>query len=348
MSRPYQNQEPDEDPRSQQRGQPQDNEPEANPNAGGLGGILGSILGGGQAGPQTGGGPNPGGGLLSMLLGNPRILMFLVIAAGSVLMYFTKNQQEMNPITDETHRVPWAPAKDVPMGLQAAPEMIQQYGGEYQDRSKQALIDQVGAKLVKANAVGDWAPVFNQYQWDFHLLADPETINAFALPGGQIFFTYGLFKHLETEDEVAGVIGHEIGHVIARHSAQQMAKSQLISGLVMAGASAASNGGQNNAQMAQMIGGMINMKYGRADESQADKLGTQFMVNAGYNPGGIIKVMEVLKAQMGSSRQPEIMSTHPDPGNREAAIKQVIEDIKAGRIEGPKSVAEPDHGTAPQ
>jgi beta-barrel assembly-enhancing protease len=231
--------------------------------------------------------------------------------------------------------------------MQAAPEMMAQHGGEHPDPQLQAYIDKVGMNLVRANAVGDWEPIFRQYKWDFHLLRDPETINAFALPGGQIFFTYGLFKKLKTEDEVAGVMGHEIGHVIARHSAQQMAKSQLISGLVMAGASAASDG-QGSAQMAQMIGGMINMKYGRADETQADTLGTQFMVNSKYNPEGIIQVMRVLKAEMGGAKQPEIMSSHPDPGNREEAIKGVIQAIKEGRLEGPKTVAQPVYEGAPQ
>lgn len=290
--------------------------------------------------PQGRGRAGVGGGLLQMLLGNPRILMFLLLAGGSVVMYFMNNKLERNPVTDEEHRVPWEAAKDVPLGLQATPQMIAQHGGLHPDPSLQQEVDRIGMKLVKSNAVGDWEPVFRQYRWDFHLLRDGEMVNAFALPGGQIFFTYGLYKHLKTEDEVAGVLGHEIAHVIARHSAQQMAKSQLISGLVMAGATAASDG-QDTGQMAQMIGSMINMKYGRADETEADKLGTQFMNNAGYNSVGIINVMRVLKAQMGNSRQPEILSTHPDPGNREEAIKAVIEDIKAGRIEGPKEVTQP-------
>lgn len=373
MSRPTYDSDPENDPRysdpRQQRGQghhrrPQEEDSQQDAQGGGLGGILGGILGGmgqpqqhqddqedprysrqqegrhSQVEQQQASSPRGGGGgLIGSLLSNPRVAMAILIALGSLVTYFVKNQNESNPVTDETHRVPWGPAKDVPLGLQAAPEMMAQHGGELPDPKLQAYIDKIGNNLVRSNAIGDWAPVFNQYKWDFHLLRDPETINAFALPGGQIFFTYGLFKKLETEDEVAGVLGHEIGHVIARHSAQQMAKSQLISGMVMAGVTATSDGSQSSGQMAQTIGAMVNMKYGRGDESQADLLGTQFMVNARYNPNGLVKVMEVLKAAMGGSRQPEFMSTHPDPGNRVEHIKSIIEQIKRGELEGPKDTS---------
>jgi beta-barrel assembly-enhancing protease len=331
----------------------------------GLGGLLGGILGGGQRRPQPEEDPRyrqqrrgpveeeqmpmdprmggavrssgRSGGCLGILLSNPRIGMALLMAVGALVMYFVKNKQEYNPVTDLVVRVPWEPAQDVPLGLQAAPQMMAQHGGEHPDPQLQALVDKVGNKLVRDNAVGDWAPVFQQYQWDFHLLRDPETINAFALPGGQIFFTYGLFKKLETEDEVAGVMGHEIGHVIARHSAVQMAKHQLITGITMAGTIATSDG-QGNGQMAQVIGNMIGMKYGREDETQADTLGVQFMINSKYNPNGLIKVMEVLKAAMGGQRQPEFMSTHPDPGNRVEHIKSVIQAMQEGKLEGPKAL----------
>ncbi|MBP7949766.1 MAG: M48 family metallopeptidase [Verrucomicrobiales bacterium] len=283
------------------------------------------------------GGPTAGlaGGLLGSLLKNPKLLMALVFAVGAVITYFSSTYQEHNPVTDETHRVPWKPEQDVPLGLQAAPEMIAQHGGEHPDPQLRDFVSQVGNKLLRANAVGDWAPVFNQYQWKFHLLRDPETINAFALPGGQVFFTYGLFKRLETEDEIAGVLGHEIGHVIGRHSAQQMAKAKLIGGIAQSGAVLTSDG-QDHGRMAQVIGAMVNMRYGRNDETQSDTLGVQFMINAKYDPQGLIKVMEVLKEASGGQRQPEFMSTHPDPGNRIEHIKQVIEAVKAGQLEGPQ------------
>ncbi len=367
---PPQSEETEEDPRyqdpryrqrpQQQHGRrlPQEEESQPDQAGGGLGGILGGILGGGNQGSaqedprqsgvisQGGGRSGGGGGLLGMLLGNPRVLMFLLMAGGAVLMYLMQ-PKDNNPVTDESVRVVGAVEDDIQMGMQAAPGMIAEGKGEHRDQKLQRYVDEVGAKLVKANMKGDWEQTFAQYRWDFHLLADEQTVNAFALPGGQIFFTYGLFKKLKTEDEVAGVLGHEIGHVIARHSAKQMAKQKLINGVVMAGATATSDGQSNSAQTAQMVAGILSMKYGRDDESQADKLGTQFMVYAGYNPEGLIHVMEILKAEMGGQRQPEFMSTHPDPGNRAEAITQVIEDIKSGRLEGPKSVPQPLYRNEP-
>jgi predicted Zn-dependent protease len=345
-----------QDPRHQSpHGRPDRDESENVPDAGGglVGGILGQILGGGQQTPpeatprqsgvisQGGRGPQVGGGLLGMLLGNPRILMFLLMAGGAVVTYFLQTKEEGNNVTDQKVRVVGSIENDIELGMQAAPGMIAEGKGEYPNLKLQKYIDDVGAKLVRANMKGDWEQTFAQYHWDFHLLADEQNVNAFALPGGQIFFTYGLFKKLKTEDEVAGVLGHEIGHVIARHSAKQMAKAKLINGMVMAGATATSDGQGSAAQAAQMVQGILTMKYGRDDERQADKLGTQFMTYAGYKPEGLIKVMEILKAEMGGASQPEFMSTHPDPGNRAEDIAQYIEDIKSGRLEGPKGVPEP-------
>ena len=266
----------------------------------------------------------------------------LVLIALAVGKYFLGTHTEVNPVTDEEKRLPWAPAQDVPLGLQAAPQMIRQHGGEHRDAKLQAFVSQIGNKLVQANAVGDWEPTFRQYRFQFHLLADPETVNAFALPGGQVFFTYGLLRRLSINDpealenEVAGVLGHEIGHVIGRHSARQMAKSDLVNGVIMGIATGMSDGQHDPRQMAAMVANMVNMKYGRDDESQSDQLGVQFMVNAGYNPEGMIHVMEVLKSLGGGGRQPEFMSTHPDPGNRIEHIRQVIQDVRAGKLEGPK------------
>src|SRR6185436_12844237 len=105
--------------------------------------------------------------------------------------------------------------------------------------------------------------------------ADPQTVNAFALPGGQIFITRALYDQLRDEAQLGGVLGHEIGHVVGRHSAEHMAKSQLTGALVGAAGVAASdpndpNRGRQAAMMAQFVGQMVNMKYGRADEIEAD------------------------------------------------------------------------------
>ena len=111
--------------------------------------------------------------------------------------------------------------QEIAIGLQSAPDIAQQYGGLYPDERLQAYVDAIGNKLVK-NSIARETP----YQYDFHLLADDRTINAFALPGGQCFITYALFRQLN-EAQLAGVLGHEIGHVIGRHSAERIAESQF-------------------------------------------------------------------------------------------------------------------------
>lgn len=121
----------------------------------------------------------------------------------------------------------------------------------------------------------------------FYLLNDRSTINAFALPGGQVFLTRGLFDKLSDEAEVAGVLGHEIGHVIGRHAAVQMAKGnlgQLLAVAVGVGASDGSRNGRNVAMAATMANQMMTLHFSRGDESEADDFGLKFMAEAGYDP----------------------------------------------------------------
>ena len=206
------------------------------------------------------------------------------------------------------------------MGIQAAPQMAQQHGGLYPDERYQAFVDQVGQRLVNSSIARE-----TNYKYDFHLLADKQTINAFALPGGQIFITYALFSKLENEDQLAGVLGHEIGHVVGRHSAERMAKQGLTQG-ILSGVAVGID--PNTAQGAAAIAQMLNMQYGRDDELQSDDLGVKFMLQAGYNAEEMIGVMEILKAAAGPNRVPERMSTHPDPENRMEKIREAIEKYK--------------------
>ncbi|NQY07750.1 MAG: M48 family metalloprotease, partial [Flavobacteriaceae bacterium] len=178
----------------------------------------------------------------------------------------------------------------------------------------QAIVDQVGQKLVNSSLARE-----TPYQYDFHLLADDKTINAFALPGGQCFITYALYSKLENPSQLAGVLGHEIGHVLGRHSAERIANQEFWI-TVAQGASV----GMDAGEMTQAIGQMVNMKYGREDELESDYLGVKFMIDAGFDPEEMIDVMEILKAAAGPNRVPEFQSTHPDPENRIQKIKEAI------------------------
>ena len=242
----------------------------------------------------------------------------LLIGAGiilfSVFKYYSK--MEINPYTGKKQSISLSPKEEIYLGERSAPSMMQQHGGLHPSQEAQDLVDRVGNSLVN-NSIARSTP----YKYEFHLLRDPNTINAFALPGGQIFITYALFSKLENEDQLAGVLGHEIGHVLGKHSAARMSKQGFTQGLlsgVMVG------GGDAAGQMAGMIANTINMSYGRDDELESDDLGVKFLIKAGYEPEEMIGVMKILKAAAGPNRTSERMSTHPDPENRIEKIKEAI------------------------
>jgi predicted Zn-dependent protease len=141
----------------------------------------------------------------------PKLLMALVVAGFSLFSYFSHS--EMNPVTNEKQHLTLTPGEEIALGLQAAPEMTAEFGGESTNQVDQDLVDRVGGRIVSQSAAHG-----TPYKYDFHVLADDHTINAFALPGGQVFITSALLHKLTTEGQLAGVLGHEVGHVVARHS----------------------------------------------------------------------------------------------------------------------------------
>jgi len=261
--------------------------------------------------------------------GFPLKLLVAVVLAGFALCKYYSNST-LNAVTGETQHISMSPEQEIALGLQSAPEMAQEMGGLSSNRQAAAIVKQVGQKVVQ-NSTARQTP----YQYDFHLLADPRTINAFALPGGQIFITEGLLSRLSTdgqtlnEDMLAGVLGHEVGHVVARHSAEKMAQMELAQGITGAVTMATYDpSNPNTAYIAQSVANMIQLKYGREQELQSDNLGVRFMLEAGYNPEYLIQVMEELKQAAGPDRAPEFQSTHPDPENRQAQIQRAIEEWK--------------------
>jgi predicted Zn-dependent protease len=240
----------------------------------------------------------------------------------SVVSYCSMTQE--NPITGEKEQVSLSPDEEIALGLQAAPELINQHGGELPDPRGQDRVDRIGGELLDAlnEKLRDKGRQ-NPWKFDFHLLRDDRTINAFALPGGQVFITAALYERLPRDSQLAGVLGHEVGHVLARHGAKQMAKMGLIQGL--AGAAGVAGGDAQSAQLAQAVGQLINMKYGREAELESDKWGVQLMADAGYHPEAMIDVMRVLEEASGGG-PPEFLSTHPKPANRVEYIQEVIRE----------------------
>lgn len=249
-----------------------------------------------------------------------RLVLGAVFMIGGLFSYY--GQTDLNPVTGEKQRIQISPRQEIVLGLQSRQKMAAQYGGLDPNESLQAYVNNVGDRVVK-NSTAQQSP----YPFEFHLLRDPKNINAFALPGGQVFITAALLGRLDSEAQLAAVLGHEIGHVVGRHGAEHLAKQNLGSSLVNAVgivSSGGNDGGQGAAVMAGAVNHLVNLRYGRKDESESDRLGLQFMTQAAYSPIGILQVMKILAAAGGRGRQPEFFKSHPDPGNRFETLNTLI------------------------
>lgn len=275
-----------------------------------------------------------GGGVGSAL--KMRLLIALAIVAFAVISYYAK-PGDLNEVTGETERVALTEeADEIQLGLQAAPEMVDMHGGPARDRGDQQLVQTVGDRLLDAldkdlAAKGRRNPYRDSFR--FTLLADPQTVNAFALPGGPVFITQALYDRFKTEGQLAGVLGHEVGHVLARHGNKQLARQGMFQGI--AGAVGVLGGDINSARMGQMISAVLSTSYGRDAELESDKWGVRLQALAGYDPRSMIDVMEILDEAGGGGGPPEFLSTHPKPANRVEYIKKVIaEEFPDGVPEG--------------
>jgi predicted Zn-dependent protease len=240
------------------------------------------------------------------------------MVAFALVTYY--GSRERNPITGEEQSIALTPEQEIALGLQSAPEMAAQFGGLDADEEAQRIVQAVGARIVRSTVARE-----TPYEFQFFALADPTTVNAFALPGGPIFITRGLLSRLRSEAELAGVLGHEVGHVLGRHAAERIAKQQLTQTLVGA-VGMASDDPYSAKQIAGFVANMVQLQYGRDDELQSDSLGVSLMADAGYDPTSLLGVMEILAEASGGRTTPEYMSSHPDPGNRAARIQTLIDE----------------------
>ena len=253
-----------------------------------------------------------------------RMVIALAIAGFAIISFL--GSKVYNPVTGKDQYITITEEQEIALGLQAAPEMAAQFGGLEPDQEYQEVVDLVGQYLVENSMAGS-----TNYPFDFHVLADSKTVNAFALPGGQIFITRGLMDEFETEGQIAGVLAHEIVHVVGRHGAERIAEAQLAEGLtgalVLATYDPDNPGSMRTAQVAMLISQLVQMKFGRDDEITSDVLGVEIMSQAGYDPNSMIDVMRILEAASGGGPQVEFFSTHPNPDNRIARIEAAIDEV---------------------
>jgi predicted Zn-dependent protease len=251
--------------------------------------------------------------MLRLIVGGIVALLALIGYCGS---------QETNPVTGEDQRVALTAEQETALGLQAASQLSGRYGGLDPDGGLQARVDRIGERIIRGSAAAE-----SPYAFEFHVLDDGETLNAFALPGGQVFITEGLLARLGTEARVAGVLAHEVGHVVARHGAEHLAQQQLVEGLAGATTIATydpgSPGSTATGAVAAAIGQLATMKFSRDDELESDELAVRFLDEAGYDPGAMVEVLRILSEQGGAV--PEFFSTHPSPENRLERIRELVE-----------------------
>ncbi len=203
----------------------------------------------------------------------------------------------LNPVTGETERSVMTEADEIAEGRRMHAQVLQAYG-VVKDAKLQAYVNEVGQRLAAKSHRPD-------LRWTFTVLDSPE-INAFALPGGFVYVTRGIMAYLDSEADLAGVIGHEIGHVTARHGAQRATRQQragigvfaaTVLGMVLEGAAGVEGAGDLVGQVSQQAAAGAIASYSRDQELQADRLGAEYLVRSGYDPDSMVAVIRLLRDQ---------------------------------------------------
>ncbi|MGB3544511.1 M48 family metalloprotease [Rubrivirga sp.] len=241
----------------------------------------------------------------------------------------TTNQ---NFITGENQRGAYSWQQERELGAQADQQIIAQFGLYTEDPELTAYVERVAQNVLETSAYTDPSTPAEVRSTPFVFrILDSPVVNAFALPGGFMYVTRGLLTYLENEAQLAVVLGHEIGHVLGRHSSEQAARAQLNQfGLIGAAVLGGVVGGGNVAQGILEYGStglqLLQLKWGRGAEREADMAGVAYAEFAGYDAAEaarFFRALDRLSAQSGGGSIPNFMSTHPDPAEREQTIPQL-------------------------
>lgn len=226
-----------------------------------------------------------------------------------------------NPVTGKKQLSLMSEAQEIQLGAQSDPQIIAQFG-VYEDAELKSFVNAKGQDMVKVSHRPD-------LKFTFRVL-DSDVVNAFAVPGGYVYFTRGIMAHFNNEAEFAGVLGHEIGHVTARHSAEQYTKSTLASVLLIGGM-IVSKELRTFANEAQTAMSLLFLKYSRDNESQSDALGAEYSTKVGYDAHEMADFFKTLKALGSDSGQeiPTFFSTHPDPADRYGKVNEHADEWQA-------------------
>lgn len=249
------------------------------------------------------------------------LFLFALVEIGCVV--------QQNPVSGRNRVFGYSWEQELQLGKQADQEISEHYG-VYEDEELDAYITDLGQLLVEHSHMRseDVHERFRETEFEFRVL-DSEVVNAFALPGGYNYVTRGMLAHMENEAQLAMVLGHEIAHVAARHASQRAARQQagqiLLIGGAVAGQELLGLPGQELLELGSAAAQLIFLSYSRSNESEADKLGVEYAAKAGYKSAegaGFFITMQRLTERAGGGL-PNILSSHPDPGDRETKIVEM-------------------------
>jgi predicted Zn-dependent protease len=236
-----------------------------------------------------------------------------IITSFIVLSLFTSCA--VNPVSGKKQLALMSEADEIALGAQSDPQIIAEYG-LYPDSSLQRFIREKGLAMTRISHRPN-------LDWQFRVL-DSDVINAFAVPGGYVYFTRGILAHMNNEAQFAGVLGHEIGHITARHSVSQQTQGLLTQLGLMAAIIVSPEVAQFANELSQGAQ-LLTLKFGRDDETQSDELGVLYSSKVGYDAREMAKFFLTLQRSKpkDASELPEFLSTHPDPGNRYERVTQL-------------------------
>lgn len=235
-----------------------------------------------------------------------------------VLLFFCNALScAVNPVTGKKQFIILSEDQEKAMGLQSDPEVIASYGA-YPDQKLQDFINEKGKEMA---AVSHRPNIGYQFR-----ILDSPVVNAFAVPGGFVYFTRGIMAHFNNEAEFAGVLGHEIGHITARHSAQQYSQQVLAQVGLMAGMVISPEFAQFGDMASQGLQ-LLFLKFSRDHESQSDELGVEYSSKVGYDAHQMADFFNTIDRLSGGDNGgiPNFLSTHPNPANRYARVHQLAE-----------------------
>lgn len=241
-----------------------------------------------------------------------KILYFILLIGLTLISCATVK----DPLTGKQTFTLLSTQQEIEIGQKVVPQAINENDGLYPDNEVQNYIRNLGYKIASNSP--------RQVNYQFYLINSKE-INAFALPGGPVFVNRGLILILDNESELAGVMAHEIGHITARHHAKFLEKTYGMNILLNVLAIATSNSQYQQMIMhvAQISAGLLQLKYSRDQENEADALGVRFTYQAGYDPEGLISTFEKFKS-MEKVSAPAWLLTHPLPEDRIKNVSYLI------------------------